>query len=170
MLVGCCSASHAQIALPGQASFDKAFSVRAGAIFPSNGADKSIAGSTQLSLGADYAFSKLTPTMPSVSSVYLDYFGGSKNGGHDTNFGLGVSERSNSSSTKRFAPYTGAGIGIYDQSVNNFYSKQYTTIGGKLFAGLQLEQGVFLEASYNLVASHQGVNPSSFGVQAGLRF
>jgi hypothetical protein len=100
----------------------------------------------------------------------VDYLGGSQNGGHDYNWGLGIAERTGLTAGKSWSPYVGAGVGAYYQDVNNFYTHHYTTLGGKLFLGIQQSQGLFVEASYNLLASHQDVSPSAFALEVGVRF
>lgn len=155
-------------------------SLKIGGFFPSNSSATHNGGSTQLSAGIDYAVpatgNNATTSLP---SVYFDYNGGSKDGGHVDTYGLGLAIRTQPTlgpaSKLGLAPYVGIGVGYYEVQVKNTdvsptESGNNGTFGGKVFAGLDLTQSLFVEANYQLISSEKGVNPSGFGVQLGARF
>lgn len=155
-------------------------SIKVGGFFPSNGAATHSGGSTQLSAGLDYAVPATgNGATTSLPSIYADYNGGSKDGGHVDTYGIGFAVRTvpnlGPANKAGLAPYVGIGVGYYETQVKNTdvtpsVSGNKGNIGGKVFAGLDLTQSLFVEANYQLISSEKGVNPSGFGVQLGARF
>ena len=155
---------------------DNPLSVKVGMLFPTSGTDSHNGGTPQFSAGLDYAIAKTSAENPSLPSVYFDYAGGSKNGGHINTYGFGVAIRSYGNvpdaKTKSGSPYLGAGIGAYEESAKNGTSNSVSklNIGGKVFAGDEFSGGFFVEANYQILSGIGGVTPSGFGVQVGMRF
>ena len=89
-------------------------------------------------------------------------------------YGVGVAVRQYGSTpgTKPYSPYIGLGVGAYVLDVKNpsSDSSTKTTLGGKVFAGVELAAGPFLEANYTLTGSNDGVRPNEVGIQIGDRF
>lgn len=179
VLAGCLllslgGAANAQSALSNQ------ISLKVGGFFPSNGNATHNGGSTMLSAGLDYAVPSTTANgTTSLPSIYLDYNGGSKDGGHVDTYGLGFALRTqatkNPAAKLGLSPYVGIGVGYYEVQVKNTNvtpseSGNKGTIGGKAFVGLDLTDSFFVEANYQLISSEKGVNPSGFGAQVGVRF
>ncbi len=167
------TASHAQSTVEVQ----KPFSVKVGANFPSNSDARDVEGSTTISAGMDYAFVKTNEYNPTLPSVYFDYAGGGKNGGHVNTFGLGVAVRQyttapSGNNERGVSPYIGAGIGAYVNDIKNRagHSDTTTVLGGKVFGGVEFSGNAFVEANYQIIGGSNGVNPSGIGVQVGLRF
>jgi hypothetical protein len=172
-------AAHAQL---GQSNQNQSqFSVKVGGFFPSTASASHNSGSTVLSAGLDYAIPSMGQgSTTSLPSVYFDYNGGSKNGGHVDTYGLGVAVRSsavpsNPASKAGLQPYVGLGVGYYDVMVKNTrvnpsVSGTKATFGGKIFVGVNLTSNFFVEANYQLISSVKSVNPSGFGAQVGVRF
>ncbi|HEX5323061.1 MAG TPA: outer membrane beta-barrel protein [Capsulimonadaceae bacterium] len=177
VLMTLAGAAQAQLGQPTKSSI----SIKVGGYFPSNSSARDNGGSTQLSAGIDYAVpSTGGNSTTSLPSVYFDYNGGSKNGGHVNTYGVGFAVRSAASSSSApakmgFSPYVGIGTGYYEVQVKNNTVKPSVSgsggsFGGKIFAGLNLSSNFFIEANYQLISSRKGVNPSGFGVQLGARF
>jgi len=170
-------AAGAQILGQPSQSVDNPLSVKVGVFLPTSGSDTHNGGSPQISAGLDYAIAKTSSDNPSLPSVYFDYDGGSKNGGHIDTYGLGVAIRSYSNTpgakSSGGSPYLGAGIGAYEEdgkngSLGNSQSK--LNLGGKVFVGDEFSGGFFVESNYQILSSISGINPSGFGVQVGMRF
>lgn len=168
---GVATIGHAQDTTPVQ----KPLSIKLGAFFPTQSNGRDLEGSTAFSAGLDYAFVKTATASPTLPSIYFDYAGGSKHGGHLQTYGLGVAVRQYTNGAPMAggtSPYVGAGIGAYIADVKNGggSSSTKTVLGGKVFAGLEFGGGEFVEASYNLIGSNKGSNPSGAGLQLGYRF
>ena len=84
------AAGSAQAQAPATQPVQKPITIKLGAFFPTASSGRDAGGSTEFSAGLDYAFAKTTTTSPILPSVYFDYQGGSKNGGHSDSYGLGV--------------------------------------------------------------------------------
>jgi len=180
VLMTLAGAAHAQVV--GQSNQNQSqFSVKVGGFFPTNASASDNSGSTVLSAGLDYAIpSTGQNSTTSLPSLYFDYDGGSRNGGHVDTYGVGVAVRSSSvpsnpASKAGLQPYFGLGVGYYDVQVKNTHvapsvSGTKATFGGKVFVGVNLTSSFFVEANYQLISSEKSVNPSGFGAQVGLRF
>jgi len=171
--LGAATASHAQTT----AEVQKPLSIKVGANFPSNSDARNVEGNTTISAGLDYAFVKTNQYNPTLPSVYFDYAGGSKNGGHVNTYGLGVAVRQyttapSGNNERGVSPYIGAGIGAYFNNIKNSSgdSGNNTVFGGKVFGGVEFSGNAFVEANYQFIGASKGVNPSGLGVQVGLRF
>jgi hypothetical protein len=174
-LVGAMAFSaSAQILNTPTTDVQKPFSVKLGVLFPTTGAAQNFGGSTQFSAGLDYALAKTTADNPALPSLYVDYTGGSRNGGHIYSTGVGVAIRTFTSSIGNHgqAPYVGAGVGVYDTMGKRAGGTSNTDVnfGGKVFVGDEISGGFFIEGNYQFLPSSRGINPSGFGVQAGFRF
>jgi len=180
MLVGglilCAGVAQAQTTVPVQ----HPLSIKVGALFPSNSDATHNAGTADISAGVDYAFGKTTQENPALPSIYADYNGGSHNGGHVNTYGVGVAVRGyankpGAANSSGVSPYIGAGVGVYHSDIKNTrpavaVSGSTTSVGGKVFAGLEFSQNYFIEANYQFLPSKVGVNPSGVGLQIGARF
>ena len=163
--------AHAQA--PATQSVQKPITIKLGAYFPTASSGRDAGGSTEFSAGLDYAFAKTATTpSPILPSVYFDYQGGSKNGGHSDSYGLGIAARYYTSTPgASVSPYFGAGVGIYDESLkrNGGGSSSNANIGAKLLAGVEFSSAL-VEVNYQFLPKHNGVNPDGLGVQVGYRF
>lgn len=152
----------------------KPITIKLGGYFPTAGSGRDAGGSSQFSAGLDYALTKTASSNPVLPSLYFDYQGGSRNGGHADVYGLGVAVRDyvGSPSLGRVSPYVGAGLGIYDEQLkrNGTGSSNNGSFGGKLFAGVEFSQSFLVEVNYQILENHNGVNPDGFGAQLGYRF
>ena len=75
------------------------------------------------------------------------------------------------SSTSYGQVYVGAGLGAYFLNASGFFgTSNNTRFGGKVFVGLDLTQGFFLEGGYTYIGSVQGINPSGFMASVGYKF
>jgi len=150
----------------------KPITIKLGAYFPTASSGRNAGGSTEFSTGLDYAFAKTTTGNPLLPSVYFDYQGGSKNGGHSDSYGLGIAARYYTSTPgASVSPYFGAGVGIYDESLKRSGggSSSNANIGAKLLAGVEFSSAL-VELNYQFLPKHNGVNPDGLGVQVGYRF
>ncbi len=167
------AAAGAQAQAPATQPVQKPITIKLGAYFPTAGSGENAGGHTQFSAGLDYAFAKTTTTpSPILPSIYFDYQGGSKNGGHLDSYGLGVAARYYTSTPgASVSPYFGAGVGIYDESLKRSggNSGSNANIGAKLMAGLEFSSAL-VELNYQFLPKHNGVNPDGLGLQVGYRF
>lgn len=149
------------------------FSARIGVLVPFNRNSKLLAGDAQLSGGLDYAFEKITNASTFVPTVYLDYQGGSRTGSHLQTYAAGVAIRTHSVKPHSMSPYVGLGIGAYYSNgrlASSARSSSNTSLGGKVFAGLEWSGGYFIEAYADDAENLQGVSPGGWGGQVGVRF
>ena len=166
-LLGVVAGAGAQAQTP-DTTVVKPISIKVGAFFPGNGVVKDATGNTWFKVGADYAFSKTDTANPLLTSVYVDYAGGSKHGNNASLVGVGVAARdyfsktsAGTSSGTSVSPYAGAGIGVYfAHASGGGFSKTETQLGGKIVLGAELNTGPFIEVGYNIV-------PKSFTVVNG---
>ena len=151
----------------------KPITIKLGAYFPTAGSGENAGGHTQFSAGLDYAFAKTSAGNPVLPSIYFDYQGGSKNGGHADSYGLGIAARYYTSTPgASLSPYFGAGVGIYDEELKQGgggSSSSNANIGAKLMAGLEFSSAL-VELNYQFLPKHNGVNPDGLGLQVGYRF
>ena len=147
--------------------------IKVGVFSPTGSDAKDNSNTTQLSVGVDYT----PPGLPGTSrpTFYGDFHNGSKDGGHVNVVGVGVATKYSQGlvgQLTKVTPYFGFGVGAYRIDVKNNVtgeSGKATTIGGKAFAGITFSKWV-LEASYQLLPSQKGINPSGVGVQLGVTF
>ncbi len=166
------AAVGAQAQAPTTQPVQKPITIKLGAYFPTASSGRNAGSSTEFSAGLDYAFAKTTTTSPILPSIYFDYQGGSKNGGHSDSYGLGIAARYYTSTPgASAAPYFGAGVGIYDESLKRSGggSSSNANIGAKLLAGVEFSSAL-VEVNYQFLPKHNGVNPDGFGLQVGYRF
>lgn len=156
-------------------------SIKIGALFPTNSSASDNSGNAQIDAGLDYAFGKTgSVANPALPSIYLDYFGGSRNGGHVDTVALGVAIREyantpSGNNRQAVSPYLGFGLGGYFTDIKNtrgFFTRSGSNLnfGGKIMGGVEFSGNYFVEANYQFVPSNHGVNPSGLGIQVGGRF
>ena len=152
----------------------KPVTIKLGGFFPTSSSGRDAGGSSQFSAGLDYALVKTTSSNPLLPSVYFDYQGGSRNGGHTDSYGLGIAARDyvGSPALAQVSPYVGAGVGVYDEQLKRggTNSKNTVNVGAKLLAGVEFSQSFLVEVNYQFLPKHNGVNPDGFGAQIGYRF
>ena len=155
---------------------EKPWTVKLGAGWPTQGQAKNDGGSTEFAAGVDYAPEKTTANNPALGSVYADYIGGTKSGGHLYSYGIGVAAKAYgttpSGNTQTGAsPYYGAGVGIYHTDDKDAgVSSNRTNLGAKLFAGLEFSGNYLVEVGYHFLPKANGADPSAFIASVGLRF
>jgi hypothetical protein len=154
----------------------KPLSIKLGAYLPTDGSGRNQGGSTQFAAGVDYAFTKTSADSPVLPLVYVDYQGGSHNGGHANLYDVGVGVRAypNRSNGQDIIPFYGAGIGLDILDAKNGSGGGSTTKGmfaGKVELGVEMNSGPFAEAEYQIVPeSVEGIHDSGFNVMIGDRF
>jgi opacity protein-like surface antigen len=177
----------------------KPFSVKIGGAFFNDGDTKDAIGNSTFTVGLGYDFLKTKATNPIIVQGYLDYFAPksrerSVTAGGVTNtieskleyaFGLGVAGRYAfiTEPTANFVPYAGLGLGFYSLKVktdvssvggsspfSNAESNTKNGLGGKIFAGVEIKQGIFGELEYNFLPKVEDADLSSFGARIGYRF
>ena len=138
--------------------------LRLGGYFPGSTGDRFFGGETQLTAGLDYHLSSTGGLTPSATGLYFDYMGGAKNAGFVHSAGLGFDVRSMTGPA-----FFGAGLGVYHTNVswNTGVSGSQSGVGGKLFAGLNLNRDTSLQLDYHIMPSAAGINPSGLGVEVG---
>jgi hypothetical protein len=139
--------------------------IQLGAFFPNSGDARFVGGQTQLTAGLDYNLSSSGGLAPAATNAFFDYTGGAKNGDYIHSGGLGLQYQTVGRG------YVGAGLGIYNTSVKNAdgLTGSVTGGGGKLFAGLNLDNRTSLELDYHVLPSTMGVNPSGVGLELGFK-
>lgn len=150
----------------------KPVTIKLGAYFPTSSTGRDSGGNGQFILGADYALAKTATARPLLPSVYFDYQGGSRHGGHANSYGLGVAARYYTTTPgAKISPYFGAGVGVYDEDLKKGDSGSNNTVnvGAKLMAGVEFSSAL-VEVNYQFLPKHNGVNPDGLGVQVGYRF
>ncbi len=127
-------AAASTVSAPAQNSID----VQLGAYFPNTGDARFLGGQTQLTAGLDYNLASSSGSSPSATNAFFDYLSGSKNSGYVHSGGLGLEYRTVGMG------FVGAGLGLYNTSVENEFSRagSVTGAGGKVFAGLSLGSGI----------------------------
>jgi hypothetical protein len=165
-------------AVKADSAIEKPWSVRVGAAWPTQDQAKTDSGTTNTAAGIEYGLTQTTGQNPTTSSVYFDYLGGTKNGGHLNTYGIGISERDYVSPTTAgsTAPtfYYGAGVGAYYVDVQNTgtltSNGTKTSLGAKLLLGVEFQKSYFGEVSYNWLPKTNGADPSGLSVQVGVHF
>lgn len=139
--------------------------IQLGAFFPNTGDARFVGGQTQLTAGLDYTLSSTGGVAPSATNAFFDYTGGAKNGDYVHSGGLGLQYQTTGRG------YLGAGLGVYNTSVKSVdgLTGNVTGGGGKIFAGLNLDNRTSLELDYHVLPSTMGVNPSGVGLELGFR-
>ncbi|MDR3707218.1 MAG: hypothetical protein P4L33_02880 [Capsulimonadaceae bacterium] len=146
--------------------------LRLGVEWPNDAATRTWAGYAPVYAGIDYAIGQTGPVGTSISSLYLDYWGGAVNGGDVNVYGFGLSDRvyatpaGGTPGQTGQQYFTGGGFGAYQISDSNGNG---TVFGVKLFGGVEFSQKVILQLGYNLLPAKTGLNPSGFNLQLGLR-
>ena len=146
--------------------------LRLGVDWPNDASVRTWAGYSPVAAGADYAIGQAGVAGSNISSLYLDYFGGSTNGGHVDVFGFGLSDRVYAQPAGLNSPttgqqfFTGGGFGAYSISSSNGSG---VVFGLKAFGGVEFSQKVIVQLGYNLLPSKNGLNASGFNLQLGLR-
>jgi hypothetical protein len=153
----------------------KPITIKLGIFLPTEGSGRSQGGSTQFSIGADYAFTKTANQSPTIPIVFADYQGGGSGGGHldTTDVGIGVRIYPNRTNLQTVVPFYGIGVGAYfvDAKNNIGRSSNNTQIGGKVEIGAEMNTGPFVEADYQYVPqSVQGIRASGVNIRVGDRF
>jgi hypothetical protein len=69
-----------------------------------------------------------------------------------------------------FMPYIGAGAGVYRVDLHDLLHRESTRLGGKVFAGFEMRNGVFFEAAYNILGKLFPRDLSRLGVSIGYHF
>lgn len=105
----------------------------------------------------------------------------------ESTFGIGVAGRYAfiNTPTANIVPYAGLGIGFYSAKgkvertisgsgstpgTSESESKTKSSLGGKIFAGVETKQGIFGEIDYNILPKVEDLNFNNFGVRVGYRF
>jgi hypothetical protein len=146
--------------------------VRLGVVWPNDSAVRNLSGDSPISAGVDYALGQSGLNGSNISSIFLDYYGGSANG-HFNAYGLGLSDRVYTSSSGPVnqstgqAFFTGGGAGVY-QLDDSFGDA--TTFGVKIFGCIEYSQRYIVQLNYLFLPGAAGVNGSGFGLQVGMRF
>ena len=168
------AAPGAQAQLAPTQPVQKPISIKLGGFFPTSSSGRDAGGNTLVSVGLDYAFAKTAAANPILPSVYFDFQGGNRHGGHSDTYGLGVAVRdyAGSPALGRISPYVGAGIGLYDVDLKRGGTDAENTVnvGAKIFGGVELSNSLFGEVNYQFLPKHNGINPAGVGVQIGYRF
>ena len=169
-LVSIAAGAQAQTTQPVQ----KPITIKLGVYIPTSSSGRDAGGNGQFTIGADYALAKTVSANPLLPSVYFDYEGGNRHGGRSDVYGLGIAARyySGRPALARVSPYLGVGLGIYDADLRRSGQGSGSTVsvGGKVLAGVEFSQSFLVEANYQFLPKHNGVNPDGLGVQVGYRF
>ncbi|MEO7718138.1 MAG: outer membrane beta-barrel protein [Capsulimonas sp.] len=162
------SAARAQ-----DAPVQKPISIKVGGYFPQDGDARKI-GDTWLHVGGDYAFGKTDTESPLLKLGYLDYVGKEKDGvrGQYIGLGIGVRAYANRATNSTVSPFYGAGVGVYfEQAKGGGETKNKTGLGLKASAGVELNQGAFVEVGYTYLPEKiEGTDLSGFTADLGYRF
>jgi hypothetical protein len=154
--VGLTSGAHAQ-SDKSTVRVEKPIRVKLGAYFTMG--DNS---DTLFSAGASYDFGKTKATNPLVYSAYADYY--TKDG--SSLWGLGGSVRGYfTPAVSATRVYGGLGLGAYIFDPDGGSTK--TNFGGKLFAGVEFNQGFFGEIDYTYPGDSDA---DGIGASIGFRF
>ncbi|HLK17130.1 MAG TPA: hypothetical protein VKT78_20165 [Fimbriimonadaceae bacterium] len=145
--------------------------IEIGGFFPTDTAVTSTLRKAALYGGASYDMYKLGNGNNTMAGLYVDASYNSSGGLHLTQVGVGAQARVYSSTSSYGTFYFGGGVGAYFMNANGFFSSTNNTrVGGKVFVGIDLTQGFFVEGGYTLIGSVNGVNPSGFMAALGYRF
>ena len=158
-------AGHAQSA--DTQPVQRPISIKLGVFLPSDGNVKSAVGNTAFTAGADYAFTKTATASPILPLAYVDYAGKSKNGVRLSfvSVGVGVRAYANRATNTKVAPFYGAGIGAYFlNGSGGGTSNNNTVLGGKVNLGVELNQGPFLEAAYQVTGKYKNSSSNANGL------
>ncbi|MDR3707056.1 MAG: hypothetical protein P4L33_02050 [Capsulimonadaceae bacterium] len=145
--------------------------LRVGVLWPSDVTVRRWAGYTPINVGLDMETGQGKAAGSALAATYIDYFGGST-GPRVNVVGFGMSERVASPSEDGAAAsgnqqfFTGGGAGAYNVSSSNGNG---FVLGAKFFAGVDAGGQFITEFGYNLISAKNGINPSGFFMQMGLR-
>lgn len=164
---------HAQLVGGPTVAVQKPATVKLGLFFPTSSDARDAVGKTWFTAGADYAFRKTDAAAPVLPLIYVDYAGKNKNGLSLSSVGVGLGVRAygNRATNTKVVPFYGAGIGAYFlHGSGGGTSENKTRFGGKINAGVELNQGPFLEAAYTLTGKVAGDDLNGVSVLIGDRF
>jgi hypothetical protein len=148
-------------------SVEKPFRVSVGVYSPSSSGMRNAVGSSLPLLSLSYDLSKTASEKPLMYSAYFDYGQNRKNGTNNSLTAFGVSARTLSRAPITSGRYfVGGGVGSYTVKVGDSNSK----IGGKVFAGYEMNNGFFGEATYHVINKIHGTDPSGLSISVGKRF
>jgi len=193
LLVSCAGSAHAQLPQGGAGRF-RPVRVKLGGFFPTSGTVRSQVGSALLSGGISYEYPDRAED--GVTALYGVYIDGAARSGRvtkdvagiptdfDTRFGyvaVGASVRKVNAPDDVGAParsrtYAGMGFGVYFlrekgvqsiDGVDRSYTRDRSSFGAKLFAGVDAGGGVFTELDF----TYPGYwDRSGFCFSVGVRF
>ncbi len=124
----------------------------------------------QYGVGADYAFLEPGKFLGLTPSIYGDFHGVARDGGHVDTYAGGLALRTVTKDGS-WSPYVGAGVGIYGGSVrDNFGGRYVNRIGGKVFAGIDAPCGLFLQFFYDGAGDIRKAHTGGPGLELGIRF
>jgi hypothetical protein len=182
--------ARAQQPVPGRQSRFRAIRIKLGGYFPIGGSVRDQIGSALLSGGVSYEYPEANDDP--VTALYGVYLEGAARSGSvtrdvagqptdfDTRFGyftVGASVRKESPSDPEGSrTYAGLGFGVYflhekgvknENGLNQAYTRNSSSLGGKILAGVDTPGGVFSELDF----TYPGYwDRSGFGFSVGLRF
>jgi hypothetical protein len=154
-------------------------------------------GSTSVHAGLSLSLSDTTTLfmLPGTEGIDVDYNRSTGHGGHADVSGITYTNRISlipkiaPKIAQQVVPYAGFGIGLFDdqvskqetttsdlgyvmrpaaaESVSNV-SKSNTSLGGKLVAGVNISCGAFIEASYIVSGTSEGVRTDTVNLAVGM--
>lgn len=172
------AAAPAQAQTPPDTKSPPIAAIRAGAYFPFNSTTKSMVGKTWAGGGLDYVIQQ----KPGLSRTVLsaDYIERSSGGSNirliPVTIGEFMLQGAGEGQNNNVRPYLGIGTGAYfvhqnlPNNTNGDTSKDTTTIGGYLSAGLDISSNFLVEARYHILPKIGGINSSGLQITAGVRF
>lgn len=122
-------------------------------------------GGSRNAIDLSYDLPAMKGAKPSnlLYSAYLNTNSNKKGGVTNSLTGIGLGVRQKSSAA---GFYPGAGVGLYTIKAGATRSR----LGGKVLYGYERKEGVFAEASYNVIPKVSGYDASGVGLAVGYRF